>query len=236
MDSTSGDIKKIDFVNELFGFIKKHFNNFEHKKRSGNETWFTPSWSPFTGSFFIEFGNNKGLLVGSSFTHQKLKLFWTKYIKSPYKKPVDRGYDISWHDTDFNFVLGLEHEEHGKTSSGGLKEVVEELEKLRFYKGKYKILISRPYFNTIQSYLDVEKDYKKEIEEKIRNLDPNDDEIWIIILIGLKEPLSGQTNEILFSCNFWNKIKNELSEFEDGFKIPIKWENGQLKLEEGKST
>lgn len=226
---TSTNFTKEEFVDYLFNFIEKHFNDFNHQKKDGNDTWFNPSWSPFIQACFIEWGKRLNLKVGSSYTAGNLKNFWTKYINRYYEKPTDRGFDISWHDDDYEFILGLEHEETGKTSDGRIKNICDELEKLRVYKGKNKILISRPYFNTTQNYQIVEDIYKERIEQKLKQITPSDEENWIIILIGLKNRLIPPQDEtkILFCCYFWEG--NRLAKFREGRNILVKMnENNQV--------
>lgn len=206
------NINKEDIVNELFNFIEKQFNNFNHQKRTGNETWFNPSWSPFIQTFFINWGNILEYKVGSSYTKSNLKSFWEKIFTTEYLKPPDRGFDISWHDNDYEFILGLEHEETGKKSDSRLSEVIEEIDKLRFYKGIFKIIISRPYFTTQQNYIDIEKCYKEKIEAKMKQINPIDSENWILILIGPSSRLQFKNyTDILFYCYYWNE--NTLTNF-----------------------
>jgi len=224
---TTIDFKKEYFVTELLKFIKQHFNHFEHIIRRGTNTWLTPSWAPFIEACFIRLGNDNDLEVGFSCNQPQLQNFWERCFPEPYNKPINRGFDVSWHDTEFEFVLGLEHEETEKTKR--LQFIFEELIKLRCYKGKNKILITRPYFNGQQNYSDVENNYRIRIEEKIKALKPNDDETWIIILIGLDDPVDSQTNEILFSCYIWDKNNNNFLKFSNP-KIPIKLEENQLRL------
>lgn len=81
---TSINCTKEELINILLDFIERHFNNFKHKRRDGNNTWFTPSWSPFIQACFIEKGRSLNLEVGSSYTSPNLGNFWKKYISGDY--------------------------------------------------------------------------------------------------------------------------------------------------------
>lgn len=219
---TAINFKKEELIDVLFAFIEIHLNNFNHLKKDGNKTWFTPSWSPFIQACFIEKGRTLNLKIGSSYTFPNLKIFWENYIADDFEKPIDRGFDISWHDDDYEFILGLEHEETGNTSEGRLKNILDELEKLRAYKGKNKVLISRPYFNTIQNFQQVENLYKEGIEQKLRQITPSDGENWIITLIGLENRIiyPQDITNIIFHNYYWEE--NSLLRFQEGKSIPIK--------------
>lgn len=227
---SSINITEKDFADRLFEFIKDYFNIFNHRKKSGNETWFTPSWSPFIQACFIEYGKILKFSVGSSYTSGNLKKFWENNITSyDYKKPIDRGFDISWHDDTYEFILGLEHEETGKTSEKRLEYVFDELDKLRHYKGKNKILVTRPYFNTKQNYHAIEDEYKEKIKQKLNQITPSDEEKWIIIFIGPENRLINpeDTTKILFSCYCWEN--RNLKKFCEDKCIRIKMnENEQV--------
>lgn len=226
---TTINYTKEEIINDLFHFIERHFNNFNHKKRDGNNTWFTPSWSPFIQACFIEKGRSLNLKLGSSYTFPNLKDFWGKYIGGDFEKPIDRGFDISWHDDNYEFILGLEHEETGNTSEGRLKNILDELEKLRAYKGKNKVLISRPHFNTNQNFQLVENLYKEGIELKLRQITPSDGENWIITLVGLENRIINPQDitNIIFYNYYWGE--NSLLRFQEGRSIPIKMnENNQI--------
>lgn len=226
---TAINYTKEEIINDLFHFIKRHFNNFNHKKSDGNNSWFTPSWSPFIQACFIEKGRSLNLKLGSSYTFPNLKNFWKNYIGGDFEKPIDRGFDISWHDDNYEFILGLEHEETGNTSEGRLKNILVELEKLRLYKGKNKVLISRPHFNTNQNFQLVENLYKEGIEQKLRQITPSDGENWIITLIGLENRIINPQDitNIIFNNYYWGE--NSLLRFQEGRSIPIKMnENNQI--------
>lgn len=226
---TAINYTKEEIINDLFHFIERHFNNFNHKKRDGNNTWFTPSWSPFIQACFIEKGRSLNLKLGSSYTFPNLKNFWENYIGGDFEKPIDRGFDISWHDDNYEFILGLEHEETGNTSEGRLKNILDELEKLRAYKGKNKVLISRPHFNTNQNFQLVENLYKEGIELKLRQITPSDGENWIITLVGLENRIINPQDitNIIFYNYYWGE--NSLLRFQEGRSIPIKMnENNQI--------
>ena len=223
---TAINFKKEELIDVLFAFIERHFNNFNHLKKDGNKTWFTPSWSPFIQACFIEKGRTLNLKIGSSYTFPNLRIFRENYIASDFEKPIDRGFDISWHDDNYEFILGLEHEETENTSEGRLNNILVELEKLRLYKGKNKVLISRPYFNTNQNFELVENLYKERIEQKLRQITPSGEENWIITLIGLENRIINPQDitNIIFYNYYWEE--NSLLRFQEGRSIHIKMNEG----------
>ncbi|GEM_PF-1826564 len=218
-------LSKEQIVETLFDFITKHFDNFKHFK--GTKNWWENhrypskkgesgnSWSPFIHAFFIIFGKEKGYEIGASYTYEKgIKMFVDFIDESgnEYQKPFSRYYDVSWHDSDKEFILGLEHEETGSTIKEQLKSISEEIEKLRSYKGKFKIIVARPRISReINDYRSSIEHYRKNIEKKLIELKCLNDEDWIVILIApeTKKLYNPQDEtEILYCCYFLNKKEN----------------------------
>lgn len=209
-------------ADELFNFMKKYFNEFDMYK-NGNNWWFGKSWSPFVQACFLIWGEKLGYKLGASYKRAHLPNFLKK-IKYPkiYQKPTDFLYDISWHDRNYEFYLGLEHEETGSTAEKQMKEIGDEIEKLRRYKGTYKIIVARPYYTTKQTYQEAEKYYKEKIEEHLLRIEPPEEENWIVIFIGIENNLASPPYETntLFSYYIWEK--KALSQFlQKDFKIKL---------------
>lgn len=219
------NVTKEQIVETLYGFITKHFDNFKHFK--GKKNWWENhkypsregesgnSWSPFIHAFFIIFGKEKGYEIGASYTYEKgIKKFIENIDESghEYQKPFSRYYDVSWHDSDKEFILGLEHEETGSTIKEQLKSISDEIEKLRSYKGKFKIIVARPRISKeINDYESSIEHYKENIEKKLIELKCLVDEDWIIILIAPRTKRlynSKDQTEILYRCYFLNKTEN----------------------------
>lgn len=216
---------KEQIVETLYDFIRKNFDNFKHFK--GEKNWWENhkypskrgevgnSWSPFIHAFFIIFGKEKGYEIGASYTYEKGIKKFIEFIDesdSEYQKPFSRYYDVSWHNSNKEFILGLEHEETGSTVIDQLRSISDEIEKLRSYKGKFKIIVARPRLSTeINDYESSIEHYKRNIEKKLIESKCLEEEDWIVILIAprTKKLYKPQDEtEILYYCYFLNKKEN----------------------------
>jgi len=236
-------------IDEFFKFIKNHFDDFNQQKSQTQNWWTYNSWSPFVQTYFIILGRKQNLFVGASFTAKttttEIKKFMIKIGIIPdikdFIKPPDLCFDVSWHD-NYKFILGLEHEEttttttdidKGNVADNQLEHIFNELEKLRMYNGNFKIIVSRPRLRKIHkrkdTYPEVIKYFQNNIETKLSNIHPPENEKWIVILVcpeyNLQSP--GEETKILFYCNIWNG--NKLSSLKEcSFKVRMNV-NGQVR-------
>jgi len=235
-------LTKDKIVEELFEFITDYFDKFkcskaeknwwENHKYNSKKGRYGSSWSPFISTFFITFGSKQNYNIGASYTYEKgIKNFINDNLnnKYQYQKPLSRGFDVSWHNTQYEFILGMEHEETGSTIEANLQSIFEEIEKLRSYKGKFKIIVSRPRLSTtINTFPESMKYYKEEIEKKILKINCPDEEKWIVILIApetKKLYKSHDETRILYNCYILEKKEDEKEElklfFENSFKVTM---------------
>ncbi|UGV41480.1 hypothetical protein J7W08_04095 [Methanococcoides orientis] len=133
-------ISEEDVADKLYDFIKEYFDDFGHK--IGTNWWFTPSWSPFVEACFLIWGEKLNYKVGASYTQDNVPIFLREIGVisdiDKFQKPIDRGFDLSWHTENYDFILGLEHEEtikgnFGNTVENHLQNIYDEIEKLRSY-------------------------------------------------------------------------------------------------------
>lgn len=223
------DIKltKEYIVETLYDFITKHFDDFKHFK--GKQNWWNNheypskngksgnSWSPFIEAFFIIFGKEEGYEIGASYTNEKGIKKFMEVIREhdEYQKPFSGCYDVSWHDSNKEFILGLEHEETGSTIDDQLKNISDEIVKLRAFKGKFKVIVARPRISKkITDYRSSIEYYRKKIQEKLIELNCLDTEEWIVILIGPETKKLYEKNdrtEILYCCYSLKEKQNEIN-------------------------
>jgi hypothetical protein len=220
-----------DIVETLFNFVKANFDKFEHAPKSPHKWWhntkYGRSWAPFVEACFIIWGEelNKShqaaYIIGHTYSHPNISTFM-KEINHPYGTDIypkfpPRLYDVSWVNEEGKLILALEHEEsennnHGSIAENQLYAIFEELKKLRYYKGEFKIIVSRPHNRNEDNgnYDNLINDFKNEIQTKLSSLSILPKEKWIIILIApgkdIKRP--GDSTHIKFHCYEW--MQNDL--------------------------
>ncbi len=230
MNSGKTELSEKEIIKILFNFIKDKFDNFgiHHSKRGD-------SWSPFVQACFIKEGEKLNYKIGECRTYPNIKDFM-KEIKHPYGSSASkypcRCYDISWVNDAGELILALEYEEstnegNGSTAEKQLHAIFDELEKLRYYKGQFKILVSRPRKrNRRDNYLDSINHFEKEINIKLSNVKPLLSEKWIIILIAPETDLkkAEERTKIKFHSYKWETDK--LMEIEGDYSFEVEMDNG----------
>lgn len=249
MTNQGAELSTITIVEGLFNFIKDNFDGFEHRKRKGEKNWWHnhkyykngqkqgkrgDSWSPFIQTWFMIEGGSLNYKIGECRTYPNLKDFM-KSLNHPYgdesKKHPCRCYDISWVNQDGELILALEYEEsanegNGSTVDKQLYAISEELEKLRYYKGHFKILISRPRKQKRESsYSDTINYFEGEIKNKLSFVKPLTTENWILLLIAPDTDLDDHQRNanIVFHCYEWKTNKLEIIPLkENSFCVEMK--------------
>jgi len=226
------------FIDELYDFIISNFNNFEHRKQKGEKNWWInnkygqergkrgKSWSPFIEACFIILGeklNDKfdaKYKIGHSYTHPNISIFMED-LNHPYgnghPKYPNRCFDVSWANDKGELILTLEHEEKGNHWDDQLVNILDEIDKLRYFKGKSKLIITRPIIRTTkETYPEIIKILETEIKEKFLIIEPPEEENWILIIISPESDLKNphDKTKIVFYCYKWNQtdfLKSERS-------------------------
>ncbi len=250
MNSEKLELSEKVIIEILFDFIKQHFNDFGHHYKKGEKSkwWHNhnygkqigkrgDSWAPFVQACFIKEGEKLNYKIGECRTYPNLKDFM-KGIKHPYGSSANkypcRCYDISWVNDAGELFLALEHEESANKGNGGtadkqLEAIYEELEKLGYYKGKFKVLVSRPHLqkgSDGNSYPGLLEHFKKKITNKLTIVKPHTEENWIIILIAPEIDLKkvDERTKIKFHSYKWETDK--LMEIEGNYSFEVKMDNG----------
>lgn len=233
------------FIDELYNFIISNFNDFEHRKKEGEKNWWFnnkygaekgkrgKSWSPFVEACFILLGeklnkdHNANYKIGHDYTHSNISNFMADinhpYGINGYPKYPRRCFDVSWANENGELILALEHEESGNYWDEQLENILDELDKLRYFKGKSKLIITRPHprIRNGETYPEIIEKLERKIKEKILEIKPLEEENWILIMISPESNLKNPQDEtkMIFYCYKWNQtdfIKSEKS-----FKIKM---------------
>lgn len=248
-----------NIVETLFNFVKANFDKFEHMPKSPHKWWhntkYGRSWAPFVEACFIIWGeetNNSHQAthkIGHTYTHPNISTFMGKinhpYGIDKYPKFPPRLYDVSWVNEEGELILALEHEEsanknHGSIAEGQLYAIFEELEKLRYYKGKFKIIVSRPHIRDEDNgnYEILINDFKKEIQKKLSRLAIIPKEKWIIILIAPGKDIqqTGDSIHIKFHCYEWMQNDLQLIEGSENCSFEVEmYDGGYVKCKQKSS-
>lgn len=235
-----------DIINILFNYVKENFDKFGHQEP--NWWWHTDygsegssSWSPFVETCFILYGE------GEDRDNPRYEIFYDvvgwgvepikKFMKNVHcldvhKYPSDNS-DINLKDNG-NYILSLEHSEDGRPRDRQLRNIFEEINKLKDIPNGFKVLISRPQpfdrWTNPNGYFQSIGYFKQEIQNKLMSAILNNSEKWLIILIA---PFPDDNpKEIIFYCYEWNGTAlHDIDEQHEKYTIPIKQVTKWVKVE-----
>lgn len=263
MTNHGAELSTSTIVKTVFDFIKDNFDRFEHRKRNGEKNWWHnhkygqeqeidekfilkrgDSWAPFVEACFIKEGNNRGYLIGHSFTHPNITFVFRDFFGEVYNETNKykdyKKIDVSWRENKSELILALEHSEDSKghsklhtTADGQLDQIKDEIDnKLKNEHSDYKVIVSRPYLRGIprgDNYPELTEYFKIKIKDMLRNVNPKSDEKWIIILIAPVKDIqqTGDSTHIKFHCYEWMQNDLQLIEGSENCSFEVEMNDGE---------